>query len=174
VEMTRKRVVFLATLGLFTAMPAAAGESNETELVIASGRQSNAKIIVSSSAGEWEQRAAEDLAHYIERMTGAQLPIVSERRAIDAALQTDAPLLIIGQEAHRAQQHLQDALDRVHDGRETQHCAQSRTQRHGKKAGADEHRHRESTPRQTELPPYPDDPLDEVCIGENTRECPRP
>lgn len=45
------------------------------DLVIADHGVSQTSIVVSASAGEWEKKAAADLSHYIEMMSGAKLPI---------------------------------------------------------------------------------------------------
>jgi hypothetical protein len=106
----------LCTLGALPERSSRAGEvgeateSGETQLSIVSGGKSDAKIIVSPSPAPWEKRAAADLAHSIERMTGARIPILGERHAIDAALLDDDPLLIVGVEALKAQGKFRDAL----------------------------------------------------------------
>ena len=80
------------------------------DLVIASDGRSEARIVVSPAAGPWEKRAAADLAHYIARMTGAKVPVLSVRGEIDAALRASKPLLVVGAEALRARPGLQEAL----------------------------------------------------------------
>jgi len=106
-------VLGLAALGLPGAGTDAAEDRGESDLIVASGGKSHAQIIVSPSAGPRERRAAEDLARYVERMSGAKVPVVSERRAIDAALRRDTPLLLVGQEAIRARPELRKTLSRV-------------------------------------------------------------
>jgi hypothetical protein len=103
----------LCLLGPLSIRGFGAGESGNAELVIASNGRTRARIIVSPSPGPWEKRAAEDLAHYTGQMTGATIPVLNEREAIDAALKDNSPLLIIGQEAIRAQGGLRDALSAV-------------------------------------------------------------
>jgi hypothetical protein len=47
------------------------------DLVIADGGVTSATIMVADAAGTWEKRAAQDLAHYIELMSGAKPAIAS-------------------------------------------------------------------------------------------------
>lgn len=111
--------VFVALVtGLCVSGPLAAGgfgagKSGDAELVIVSDGMTRAKIIVSSSPGPWEKKAAEDLAHYIRQMTGVGIPLLSERQAIATALKGNDPLLIVGQEAITAEEGLRDALGAV-------------------------------------------------------------
>ena len=53
-------------------------------------------------AEKWEQKAAEDLVHFIELMTDVKIPVISKQDAIDAALESNTLLLIIGREAINA------------------------------------------------------------------------
>ena len=96
--MIRMLVVLVSGLSAFGPLSASAAgvrEAGGADLIIASRGQSNAKITVSPSAGRWEKQAAEDLAHFIQRMTGARVPVINERQAIDGALGTSTPLLIV-------------------------------------------------------------------------------
>jgi len=49
---------------------------------------------VSPIAEKWEQKAAEDLVHFIELMTDVKIPVIGKQDAIDAALESNTPLLI--------------------------------------------------------------------------------
>ena len=49
---------------------------------------------MSPIAEKWEQKAAEDLVHFIELMTDVKIPVISKQDAIDAALESNTPLLI--------------------------------------------------------------------------------
>ncbi len=106
-------VAALSALGPLSAPSADVGQPGQPDLIIASRGQSGARIVVSPTAGPWEKKAAEDLTHYIQRMTGARIPIVGEHRGIDAALRTTSPLLILGQEAVKAQPKLPGMLAAV-------------------------------------------------------------
>src|SRR4051794_2973974 len=85
--------------GLFTTTARAqlAGEAAADALVVADGGKSTATIVVSSKAGEWEKRAAADLALYIEKMTGAKVLVANTDDAVGKALaEKAAPVLIVG------------------------------------------------------------------------------
>ena len=74
----------------------------------------NATIVVSADASKWEQRAAEDLQRYIERMSGAKPALTAAPDANGAAPgKTGAPLILVGQQALAAEPKLQKALDAV-------------------------------------------------------------
>ncbi len=103
----------LCAIGFLPVRASRAGESGDADLVIASGDRTNARIVVSPPPGRWEKKAAEDLTHHIERMTGAEIPVLRERHAIDASLNAGAPMLIVGQEAIKAQAKLGDTLGAV-------------------------------------------------------------
>ena len=49
---------------------------------------------MSPIAEKWEQKAAEDLVHFIELMTDVKIPVIGKQDAIDAALESNTPLLI--------------------------------------------------------------------------------
>ena len=104
----------LLACGLSGAEAAVAGRSGAADLTIASDGTSSAGILLSPEAGPRETQAALDLAHYIERMSGARVPVVREREKIDAALEaTVTPLVIIGKEAIRARENLRTELASV-------------------------------------------------------------
>ena len=92
---------------------ATAGKPSRNELPIATGERTSAIIISSPTAGVHEKQAAEDLAKYVEIMTGAKLDIANTPPAIKAALQTKTPKLILGQEAMSAQPKLRTTLNSV-------------------------------------------------------------
>lgn len=101
----------------FTASEASAqvaGTPGAQDLVIASSGQTAATVVVSPAAGEWEARAAADLALYIGKMTGAPAPAVANTPdAINAALAGTGPVLVVGRQAIEAEPSLKAALDRV-------------------------------------------------------------
>ncbi len=76
------------------------------DLVIADQGATTAVIVVAPQAGEWEKRAASDLALYIERMSGA-------KPGTAAAPAGDGPQLIVGQAALEAEPALRQALAKV-------------------------------------------------------------
>jgi len=75
------------------------------DLVIAEGGKSTATIVVSAQAGEWEKRAAEDLAHYIELLSGAKVPVANAAGA--------GASIFVGAAALEAEPKLKDALASV-------------------------------------------------------------
>jgi hypothetical protein len=90
-----------------------AGTSGGNDLVIADAGKTEATIVVSPNAGEWEKRAASDLAIYIEKMSGAKPAVANTADAIAAALKSKSPLLIVGQEALNAEPDLKKELAKV-------------------------------------------------------------
>lgn len=83
-------------------------------IIIAEKGKTAAKILVSQQAGNFEKLAAEDLAKYIERMTGAKPEIISSQQEISTALlRKDIPVFIIGTLAIKENPQLQLKLDAV-------------------------------------------------------------
>jgi hypothetical protein len=104
----------IATLALvFLASPATLAAQGVNDLVIADKQASTATIVVVPKAGEWELKAAKDLAHYIERMSGAKVALADTDAAATKALAGTAPVLVVGQKALQVAPELQDALKKV-------------------------------------------------------------
>ena len=101
--------LFMAT----QCLSATAGSPAASELVIAKDRASDAVIVRAPGAGPHERLAAEDLAKYIEMMTGAKLPIADTSDAVAAALASRRPLLIVGEQALLAKPELRASLAAV-------------------------------------------------------------
>ncbi|MCI5166034.1 MAG: DUF4838 domain-containing protein [Candidatus Electrothrix sp. GM3_4] len=78
----------------------------EQELVIVDKGKTSAVIVVAEKAGPNEQLAAEDLAKYIEMMSGATPIIANTPKTIAAALKGKQPLILIGQEALKTDKSL--------------------------------------------------------------------
>ena len=76
-----------------------AGAPASNELAIVANGKSAAIILRAANAGKWERAAAEDLVHYIAEMTHATVPVADTPEAIASALESDKPLIILGQEA---------------------------------------------------------------------------
>jgi hypothetical protein len=100
-------------LTCLTASGQVAGKSGASDLTIAAGGKSSAAVAVAADAGPWEKRAAEDLALYIERMSGAKPALANTADAVSAALKADAPILIVGKAALAAEPSLAAALAKV-------------------------------------------------------------
>ncbi|MCM8758951.1 MAG: hypothetical protein NC906_04170 [Candidatus Omnitrophica bacterium] len=84
------------------------------EIVIVEKGKSDAKILVSSQAGNFEKLAASDLAKYIEKMTGVRIEIInSEPQITDLLARKDIPIFIIGTLALKENPQLQKRLDTV-------------------------------------------------------------
>jgi hypothetical protein len=66
------------------------------ELVLVEDGQAGCRILVREDAGEWERRAAEDLAKYMEMMSGVGVPLVDDAGEIEDALRGDEPLVLVG------------------------------------------------------------------------------
>ena len=109
----KSRSLFLLTLfSLLTAsveqhcLAATAGVSGSDDLIIATRGKAVAKIVVRTAAGENEQRAADDLAKYIELMCGAKPDIVN-------LLPGTGPVIVVGEAALKSQPKLNGILARV-------------------------------------------------------------
>jgi len=92
------------------ATAAAVGEPGKDDLAIARDGKTDATIVVSPAAGEGEKLAAADLARYIGLMSGAAPAVADTPEAIQAALKSDAPLLLVGSEALKAKPELANRL----------------------------------------------------------------
>ena len=112
------RVVWLVGIaGVFFSAYAAsgqlAGKPGSADLTIAAGGKTSAIVAVAADAGPWEKRAAEDLALYIEKMSGAKPALANNAEAIAAALKADAPVLAVGKAALAAEPTLAASLAKV-------------------------------------------------------------
>ncbi len=90
-----------------------AGAENDRDLVIANKGKSSAIIVVASDAGKETKLAAQDLQKYIKIMSGASPEIADTKEAIEKALKSNNPLLIIGKEALKADKSLSPALKKA-------------------------------------------------------------
>lgn len=108
-------VLLLATLTLLLPQLAAqtAGITGRDDLLLADATGAKGVIIVSPTAGKWEKQAATDLVKYIELMTSAKPALADTTEAIAAALSAKAPLLIVGEEALKADASLKAAIAKV-------------------------------------------------------------
>jgi hypothetical protein len=99
--MLIRRLTFLLLFAAWSvpAVGATAGGGGGQPLEIVGGGRSAALIISSPRAGRFEAQAAQDLQKYIARMTGVTLPLVSAPEAVDKALKSGRPLVIIGDAA---------------------------------------------------------------------------
>jgi hypothetical protein len=103
--------VVLAAITLASSTLAqTAGKPGGDELVVVKDGTSSAIVVVSPSAGQWEKQAAADLQKYVEMMSGAKLALAGTADAIAGALKGKDPVLIVGQEALKADPSLQKAL----------------------------------------------------------------
>ena len=111
---SRSLLISLVTLlGGNLCLAATAGKPSRNELSIVSGNRAQAIIMAAPNSGVHEKRAAEDLANYIEMITGVRLDIAKTPQAISAAMQTKMSQLVLGQEALKLQPDLQSALNAV-------------------------------------------------------------
>jgi Domain of unknown function (DUF4838) len=92
---------------------ATAGVPGSHSLLIADRGKGDAIIVLSPQAARWERQAAEDLVKYIKATTGVSLPIADSSAAINAAIATGHPLLMIGQTALAAKPELKNRLAAV-------------------------------------------------------------
>lgn len=104
----------ILSIGGTHAGAAVAGRKGMNELKIVTSGRSKAVIVVSAEAGKLERLAADDLARYIERMSGAKLPVLSAEAEVRQAMQeTQKPVLVVGAAALEAKPKLQSALNAV-------------------------------------------------------------
>jgi hypothetical protein len=82
-------------------------------LKVVEAGKTKAVVVVDAKAGAWEKRAAADLVKYVGMMSGAKPALADTDAAADAALKTDAPLLIVGAAALKADPTLAQALAKV-------------------------------------------------------------
>jgi len=94
------------------ALCAVAGMESPSPLYIVKDGKSGAVIVRSPQAGPYERKAAEDLAKYINLMTGAVVPIVSGAEA-NAALFSSQPLILLGRAALEAKPPLAERLQAI-------------------------------------------------------------
>lgn len=105
-------VAQMAEMTSTPAVSATAGTPGSNRLLIVNRGKTDATIVLSPEAGRFERHAAEDLAKYIEAMTGVSLPIYSTDD-ISAALTSKRQLLIIGQNVFAAKPELKNRLAAV-------------------------------------------------------------
>ncbi|HEY0072843.1 MAG TPA: DUF4838 domain-containing protein [Abditibacteriaceae bacterium] len=110
-----KPILLLAALSLpFFCVSVIAQPANSAgELIIVADGKTQSTIVVSPAAGQWEKQGAEDLAKYIERMAGARPALANASQSITTALQSQAPVFIVGEEALKADPSLRQALEKV-------------------------------------------------------------
>jgi hypothetical protein len=118
IRTTNGRTNVIAILVLYLAntvvcITANARESVVAELPIAVGGEIKAVVVVSPQAGNFEKRAAADLAKYIGMMCGAEPPIANSQVLIDAAMAGTRPVLVVGQQAFEARPKLRATLNGV-------------------------------------------------------------
>lgn len=106
-------VLVLLGLASTASFAQVAGKSGASDLIVADGGNSAAMVVVSPNAGEWEKRAAADLAKYIEMISGAKPALADTAEAVQAAMAAQGPLLIVGQQALEADPSLREALAKV-------------------------------------------------------------
>ena len=104
-------LVLAATLWVSAASASAA----QAPLVVAEGGRTSAVVCVdvpkaAGKADRWQRRAAEDLAHYIGKMTGAEPAVLDDRAAIDRARTSGAACFLVGQAALRTNPPLRARL----------------------------------------------------------------
>ncbi len=79
------------------------------EIPLVSHGKSDACILVDAHAGVWEERAAKDLAHYIQMMSGADIPIVKSASSV----KPNTPCLVVGTAAFGADERIAAMLQHV-------------------------------------------------------------
>jgi len=102
--------VFLAAS---PALAATAGKAGGSELTIVNNGQTTAVVVVSPGAGPNEKQAAEDLVKYIGLISGAKPALANTAETVPAALASNGPVLIVGQEAIAARPALRQQIAAV-------------------------------------------------------------
>jgi len=108
-----RNLVLCCLMTCSPCLAATAGQADGRELVIAAGGKTEAVVLVSPQAGRWERRAAADLAKYVGLISGGRPAVADTRQSIDAAIRSQAPLLVVGQEVFRLQPDLRPELEAV-------------------------------------------------------------
>ena len=98
---------------LVFALLALTVQARSADLVIAAGGKTRATVVVAANAGPWEKRAAQDLVHYILRITQAQPSLAEDDEAARQALRGPGPVLVVGEAALALAPELRDELKRV-------------------------------------------------------------
>ncbi len=112
-ELTLVRCLVLYLVSGVAGEKATAWEADVAPLSIAVAGKIKAVVLVSPQAGNLEKRAADDLAKYIGMMCGAKPAIANTRNAIDAAIASKQPILMVGREALNAKPKLREVLNAV-------------------------------------------------------------
>lgn len=110
--MALKSAFGLAGLVIAILLPLAA-TAGDDELVIAANGKTGAVVVVSAKAGEWEKRAAADLVHYVQLLSGARPALADDAPKIAEALKGSSPLLIVGAEALRLEPAVKAHLEKA-------------------------------------------------------------
>ena len=97
--MRQAFVAVLVAVGLCLAMQS---QSQAEELVLADGGQSAYRIVVADDASPSTRHGAEELQMFLEQISGAKLPIVSDQEPLGPRE------IILGENAHLRQDRLDD------------------------------------------------------------------
>ena len=115
--MQNLKIMFIVMIVILSSLTALgnemAGKATDKELVIVENNKSDAIIIVSPEPGKEECLAAQDLAKYIQLMSGATVEIADTTEKIAKALKSNRPLLILGEEALKAEPSLGITLQKA-------------------------------------------------------------
>lgn len=87
--------------------------SADGDLVVVDKGKTTAVVVVSPKAGQWEKKAADDLVHYINVMSGAKPTLANTDASVAEALKGKAPTLVVGSAALTAEPSLRTGLDKV-------------------------------------------------------------
>jgi len=90
-----------------------AGQPSSNPLEIVKSGQSTAVILIDPAASEMEKAAAADLQSTIAKMTGVKLDVLSEPVENQKALDSSAPVIILGQLALSLDPTLQESLQKT-------------------------------------------------------------
>ena len=103
-----RKLIALAIGLLVMAMHA-----RSADLIIAANGNTRATVVVAPDAGPWEKRAAQDLVHYIERLSNARPALAESDEAARQALRGSGPVLVVGKAALALAPELRQQLERV-------------------------------------------------------------
>jgi hypothetical protein len=95
------RVLLIALASVLSTL----GAARAADLIITNNGSSTAQIVVANDAGEWEKRAAADVARCLELMSGAKMPVVD---ALGGGTQ-----IVVGKRALETDPSLAAALAKV-------------------------------------------------------------
>lgn len=102
---------FLLAVPLLVSFVSAVGFADPDDVVLVSGYEDQAVIAIPDQAVAGVVQAAAELADYVERSTGAELPILTMTELASAGLGSETAIVYVGTTAAGGDPDVEDALD---------------------------------------------------------------